>query len=82
MKIRRNDNNYEIEKEINSLSEYIKFIKQEKKNYNGELWFRGQRDSSWALEPTLFRNKEFNAMGDEIVTLHRKLSIDFIKELE
>ncbi len=82
MGIRRSDNNYVVETAIDSLDEYIDFIKQERKNYNGELWFRGQRESSWTLEPTLFRNKEFNAMGDEVVTLHRKLSIDFIKELE
>ena len=82
MGIRRSDNSYKIEKEINSLNEYIDFIKQEKENYNGELWFRGQRDSSWALEPTLFRNEKFNVTHDGIVTLHRKLGIDFIKELE
>ena len=82
MGIRRNDNNYKIEKEISSLSEYIKFVKQEKSNYNGELWFRGQGESSWALEPTLFRKEEFNETDGEIITLHRKISLDFIKELK
>lgn len=82
MGIRRYDNNYDIEKEISSLSEYIEFIKQEKNSYNGELWFRGQRDSSWALEPSLFRNEEFSITDSEIVILRRKLRLDFIKELK
>jgi hypothetical protein len=37
MGIRRSDNNYVVETAIDSLDEYIDFIKQERKNYNGEL---------------------------------------------
>lgn len=43
-----------IEKEINSLQEYMQFIDL----YKGQYYFRGQADVSWNVEPSIFRNND------------------------
>ena len=73
---------YEIEKEIKSISEYIDFIHEYRKNTKMELWYRGQRDSRWLLDSTLNRDKIMDVPKGEVVTLKYRNIPNFKEELE
>lgn len=45
---------YSYEKEINSINEYIDFIKKYKSEKSCELWYRGHRDNHWILDSSIF----------------------------
>ena len=51
---------YSIIKEIHSLAEYIDYLCAYKKSKGCELWYRGQRDNTWSLEPSIFRDEKAN----------------------
>ena len=73
---------YEIEKEIKSISEYIDFIHEYRKNTKMELWYRGQRDSRWLLDSTLNRDKIMDVPKGEVVTLKYRNIPNFKEELD
>lgn len=78
---------YVIEKEINSLNEYIDFIHDYRKKNKMELWYRGQRNNMWKLDATLYRDKKIDITQSKsqlgkIDTLKYKNIPDFTLELE
>ena len=42
-------------KEINNISELLKHLVEDLGEYDEDIWFRGQSDSTWKLSPGLFR---------------------------
>lgn len=67
-----------MEYHINSFYEYIEKLKEYRESYAGEIWFRGQRNCDWKLEPNLYRNKVLNVPKAEIAKLNYKIP-DFTK---
>ncbi len=61
-------------KEINSIEEYIKYIKEYSEKRDDELWYRGHSDDTWKITPNLFRNAKMRGKANEI----RKLSYEFV----
>jgi hypothetical protein len=45
-------------KNINSLSDILKYLKRDTKDYKGHIWFRGQNDVAWKLQPSFLRGKK------------------------
>lgn len=75
---------YTIEKEINSIIEYIDFIFEYKTRTGDELWYRGHRNNQWLLDASLYREKVMavQSLGtSEIASLNYRNIIDFTKEL-
>ena len=61
--------------EANSFSEYIDFIKNYYKETDQEIWYRGQRDHTWKIEPNLYREKKMDIKsGDELSILKYKFA--------
>ncbi|MCS6132111.1 FRG domain-containing protein [Clostridium botulinum] len=61
--------------EINSLEEYLHFIKDYDEKSDRELWYRGHWSNAWDLKPNLYRNaKMITGSKGEI----RKLSYNFV----
>lgn len=74
--------NYDIDFDINSFNDYIKLLKKYKhKHPEEELWFRGQRDYRWNLEPNLYRDKVLDVEEDKICLLRYKIP-DFLGEFD
>lgn len=76
---------YNIDKEIKSISEYIDFIHNYRKDVKTELWYRGQRDSRWLLDSTLNRDKiiDIPVLGiGEVATLKYKNIPNFKEEMD
>lgn len=68
--------------DINSFNDYIKLLKKYKHEHPAEeLWFRGQRDSTWNLEPNLYRDKVLDVEEGKICMLRYKIP-DFLGELD
>lgn len=44
-------------KNVNSISDLLRFLKTDTADYEGQIWFRGQSVSSWKLKPTYLRRK-------------------------
>lgn len=61
-------------KEINSIQEYIKYIKEYSEKRDDELWYRGQSNNTWDIMPNLFRDVKMRGKSNEI----RNLSYDFV----
>lgn len=61
--------------EANSFSEYIDFIKNYYKETDQEIWYRGQRNHTWEIEPNLYREKKMDIKsGDELSILKYKFA--------
>lgn len=60
--------------EVNSIDEYIKYIKEYSEKRKDELWYRGHSNNEWKINPNLFRTAERRGKADEIITL----SYDFV----
>jgi len=43
------------EKIITSISNLIEFLRDDISDYDEDIWFRGQSDFNWKLEPGIFR---------------------------
>ncbi len=52
------------EKVISSISEYIDFVEE----FKGNAYFRGQADSSWLIQPNIFRDT--TKLNNEVATLN------------
>lgn len=61
-------------KEIDSIQEYIKYIKEYSEKRDDELWYRGHSNDTWKITPNLFRNAKMKGKSNEL----RKLSYDFV----
>lgn len=59
--------------DINSFSDYIELLKDFNERKNEELWYRGQSDNSWKLEPNLYRKKRLDVEKGELSILKYKL---------
>lgn len=79
--VNKGDSNMQKEYDINSFNDYLKILKQYKKEYSEELWLRGQRDHRWKLEPNLYRDKKLDIRGNGIEKLKYKIP-DFFEEFE
>ncbi|MCR1971919.1 FRG domain-containing protein [Clostridium cochlearium] len=56
--------------EINSLAEYLSFVKNYSEKSKVELWYRGHRTNVWRLKPNLYRNaKRIKGADNEITVL-------------
>lgn len=56
--------------EINSLEEYLRFVKSYYKKNKGELWYRGHNSNQWKLKPNLYRDaKMITGSNNEITVL-------------
>ena len=67
---------------INSFNDYIKLLKKYNHKYPAEeLWFRGQRDFRWKLEPNLYRDKVSDVEEGKICLLRYKMP-DFLTEFD
>lgn len=56
--------------EINSIQEYLEFLKEYSESTNRELWYRGHCTNVWDLKPNLFRNAErIRGIPGEVTTL-------------
>jgi hypothetical protein len=42
-------------KNVKSISDLLRYLKQDKDGYEGQIWFRGQSVSSWNLKPSFLR---------------------------
>lgn len=72
----------DMQYDINSFDDYIKILKNYKIEHpEEELWFRGQRDSNWKLEPNLYRDKVLDIKEGEISLLKYKIP-NFLEEFE
>lgn len=61
--------------EINSLAEYLSFIKNYSEKSKVELWYRGHRTNVWELKPNLYRYAErIKGTNNEIT----ELNYDFV----
>lgn len=68
--------------EIHSLHDYIDFVCDYKKRKGCELWYRGQRDNRWSLEPSIYWTKrEKQHEPGEVTTLSYTKIPDFAEEL-
>ena len=79
---------YHSETTIKSIKQYLDFVFAYNKLKNGkEIWYRGQNDRTWLLEPNLYRGKTFseNTAQDiksgKVAKLHYDWQIDFNREL-
>lgn len=75
---------YEIEKEINSIAEYIQFIFEYKSKVGCELWYRGQSNNHWLLDPSINRNKTMDIeplKNGEVSKLRYTNIVDFTEEI-
>lgn len=61
--------------EINSLEEYLSFVKNYSEKSKVELWYRGHRTNAWELKPNLYRNAERIKGADNEITV---LKYDFV----
>lgn len=46
------------DREITSLGQLISFLRVDIEQYDGPLWYRGQSDANWHLEPKLMRHEK------------------------
>ena len=44
-------------KNINLISDLLKNLKKDMDDYKGQVWFRGQSDTKWTLQPSFNRKK-------------------------
>lgn len=45
-------------KKIKSIADLLRYLKRDTKDYEGQIWFRGQSVSSWTLQPSFARKKK------------------------
>jgi|GEM_PF-2707453 len=55
---------------INSVHEFIDAIKLEISTHNQVLWFRGHRESHWAVQPAVWR--DYNKDGERPIRFVRE----------
>lgn len=67
--------------DINSFDEYIEYLKKYKKNHPELIWYRGQINSEWKLEPNLYRYKVLDVPKGEVAKLKYKKP-DFLSEID
>lgn len=65
-------------KEIRNFNDYISWIKRMTSN-DEEIWFRGQSDDRWSLQPKLYRNSELNIKKNSVSLLKFKKT-DFVSQ--
>lgn len=58
-------------KNISSISDLLKHLKSDSADYKGQVWFRGQSDYSWKLQPTFLR-KDKNVTEFTLITRFRQ----------
>lgn len=66
--------------EINSLEEYLSFIKNYSEKSKVELWYRGHRTNTWGLKPNLYRNAKRIEGADNEITVLRYDFVNFKDE--
>lgn len=66
--------------EINSLAEYLSFIKNYSEKNKVELWYRGHRTNMWELNPNLYRYTKRIKGADNEITELRYDFVDFKDE--
>lgn len=64
---------------IKSFNDYIEILRSYKSKHSEEIWYRGQNNSDWKLEPNIYRNKKPDIEPNAISTLRYKTP-DFMKE--
>ena len=64
------------ENKISTLSEFVKTVEDIRVKTKAEIWFRGIKDSSYRLEPTLFRHNSLNK-AEQINFLEKNIIEDF-----
>lgn len=61
--------------EVNSLDEYLRFIKSYRRKVKSEIWYRGQRCNKWDLKPNLYREAKIKKQSSSEVI---KLKYDLV----
>lgn len=70
-----------VEIEVNSVSEYIQKICELSDGHDGPLWFRGLKDQSYRLSPTLFRDQYTYKDEAHLMNIFRARAVPHIKTL-
>lgn len=66
--------------EINSLEEYLRFIKNYYEKSGKELWYRGHWSNAWVLKPNLYRNAKMITNHKNEVTVLKYNFVNFKNE--
>jgi len=66
--------------EINSLEEYLRFIKDYYEKSNQEIWYRGHWSDTWELKPNLYRNAEMITGTEDKITVLQYNFVNFKNE--
>lgn len=66
--------------EINSIEEYLQFIKDFYEKSGGELWYRGHWSDEWELKPNLYRNAKMITNGKGQMSILKYNFVDFKSE--